>query len=128
MPEPSPDSGTANALNVAAHRGAPPAGRWPVLAVISLGGVVGALARYGIQSAYPHHPGGFAWATFGVNVSGCLLIGVFMMLVTEVWPRQRLLRPFVGVDCSADSPHSPRTLSTSSRPPMLGPPEPLCST
>jgi CrcB protein len=40
---------------------------------------------------------GFPWATFGINVLGCLLIGVLMVLVTDVWTRQRLLRPFLGV-------------------------------
>jgi CrcB protein len=70
---------------------------WPVLAAISAGGTVGALARYGVQEAFPHRPGEFAWATFGANVSGSLLIGVLMVLVDEVWTRQRLLRPFLGV-------------------------------
>jgi CrcB protein len=70
--------------------------RWPVLAVISAGGVVGALARYGLTEAFPHATQGFAWATFGINVSGCLLIGVLMVLVSEVWPTRRLLLPFLG--------------------------------
>lgn len=48
----------------------------PALAVISAGGVAGALARYGLSEAFPHAAEGFAWATFGINVSGCLLIGV----------------------------------------------------
>jgi hypothetical protein len=47
---------------------------WPVLGVISAGGVVGALARYGLGVAFPHPPTGFPWATFAINVSGCLLI------------------------------------------------------
>jgi CrcB protein len=29
-------------------------------------------------------------------VSGCLLIGVLVVLVTEVWAAHRLLRPFLG--------------------------------
>jgi fluoride exporter len=40
---------------------------------------------------------GFPWATFAANVSGCLLIGVLMVLVTEVWAGRWLLRPFLGV-------------------------------
>ncbi|GAB3808598.1 fluoride efflux transporter FluC [Micromonospora zhanjiangensis] len=70
---------------------------WPVLAAISAGGVLGALARYGLQSAFPHPATGFPWATFGTNVSGCLLIGVLMVLVTQVWPGRALVRPFLGV-------------------------------
>jgi CrcB protein len=55
-----------------------------------------ALARYGLTEAFPHATNRFAWATFGVNVSGCLLIGVLMVLVSDVWPTRRLLLPFVG--------------------------------
>jgi fluoride exporter len=69
----------------------------PVLVAVSAGGVLGALARYGISMALPHPPGVFAWSTFLINVSGCLLIGVLMVLITEVWTGRRLLRPFLGV-------------------------------
>ena len=70
---------------------------WAVLGAISAGGALGALARYGLAAAWPHRPGRFPWATFVTNVSGCLLIGVLMVLVTEVWSAHRLLRPFLGV-------------------------------
>jgi CrcB protein len=69
---------------------------WAVLAVVSVGGVAGALARHGISQAVPHGPVGFPWATFAINVSGCLLIGALMVLVSDVWPGRRLLRPFLG--------------------------------
>ncbi|MET7401519.1 CrcB family protein [Dactylosporangium sp. NPDC005572] len=69
----------------------------PVLAAISAGGMLGSAARYGLGLAWPHPPDGFPWATFGINVSGCLLIGVLMVIVNEVATGQRLLRPFVGV-------------------------------
>jgi CrcB protein len=36
-------------------------------------------------------------ATFAVNVLGCLLIGVLMVLISEVWSAHRLTRPFLGV-------------------------------
>jgi CrcB protein len=67
------------------------------LAVISAGGVLGALARYGLTVAFPPAPGRFPWATFGINVTGCLLIGVLMVLVSDVWAGRRLIRPFLGV-------------------------------
>jgi CrcB protein len=67
-----------------------------VLGVISAGGALGALARYGLATAWPHRPGTFPWATFATNVTGCLLIGVLMVLITEVWTAHRLLRPFLG--------------------------------
>ena len=74
-----------------------PAGvRWAVLAVISAGGAVGGLARYAIGQAWPHPVTGFPCATFTINVTGCLLIGVLMVAVTDLWPSQRLIRPFLG--------------------------------
>lgn len=84
-------------LHLPAHRRELRPSPWPVLAAISTGGVVGALARYGLTEVLPHPPGGFGWATFGINVSGCLLIGVLMVLSDQVWSRRRLLRPFLGV-------------------------------
>jgi CrcB protein len=68
-----------------------------VLLAISAGGVVGALARHGLGELVPHGAGDWPWATWVTNVSGCLLIGGLMVLVTEVWPEQRYLRPFLGV-------------------------------
>lgn len=68
-----------------------------VLVSIACGGVLGTLARHGLTVAFPHAPGGMSWATLSINASGCLLIGVLMVLISEVWPGQRLLRPFLGV-------------------------------
>jgi CrcB protein len=59
--------------------------------------VLGALARYGAATAWPHPASGFPWSTFVVNVTGCLLIGVLMVIVTDVLPHRRLVRPFLGV-------------------------------
>ena len=69
----------------------------PVLAVISAGGVLGALARYGLSEIWPHDPRDFAWSTWTINVTGCFLIGVLMALIARYAPGQRLLRPFWGV-------------------------------
>lgn len=35
-------------------------------------------------------------STWVINVLGCALIGVLMVLITDVWQRQRLIRPFLG--------------------------------
>ena len=71
---------------------------WDVLAVVAVGGALGALGRYGLSVAVPPSPGGFPWATFATNVSGCLLIGILMVSLTETAARpHRLLRPFLGV-------------------------------
>lgn len=68
-----------------------------VILVVAAGGVLGALARHGITVAFPHGPQSMPWATLAVNITGCLLIGLLMPLVTEVWTGRRLLRPFLGV-------------------------------
>ncbi|WP_433003331.1 fluoride efflux transporter CrcB [Kribbella sp. CA-294648] len=67
-----------------------------VVGAVALGGMIGAAARYLIGQAWPTPSSGFPWATFTINVTGCALIGVLMVLVTDVWQRQRLLRPFLG--------------------------------
>jgi CrcB protein len=68
-----------------------------VLAVIAVGGVAGALARYGLSEALPHRGSQFPLATFLTNVTGCLAIGVLMYFLMEVWPPRRYARPFLGV-------------------------------
>lgn len=69
--------------------------QWATLAAISAGGMAGALARYAISTAFPS--GAFAWATLLVNVAGCLVIGMLMVAIGEVWRVHRLVRPFLGV-------------------------------
>ncbi|MEH1165049.1 CrcB family protein [Micromonospora sp. CPCC 205539] len=68
-----------------------------VLAAIAVGGVLGALARAGLQQAVPHGPTGFPWATFGINLTGCLLIGVLMAVLGHLGGGHPLVRPFLGV-------------------------------
>jgi CrcB protein len=89
-------------LHVPAQR-AEAAGRrkWPVLAVISAGGMAGSLARYGATLLWPAAPGAFPWTVLWVNVVGCALIGVLMVLVGRGGrggrPAHPLVRPFLGV-------------------------------
>jgi CrcB protein len=68
-----------------------------VLPVIAAGGMLGAGARHAASQAWPAPSGSVPWATLGVNVAGCLLIGVLMVLVVEVGGAHPLLRPFAGV-------------------------------
>ncbi|WP_433220251.1 fluoride efflux transporter FluC [Dactylosporangium sp. CS-047395] len=84
-------------LHVPAQRAELRPSPWPVLGAISAGGAIGALSRYGVALAWPHAPGGFPWSTFVINVTGCLLIGALMVVVTEVVTGRPLLRPFAGV-------------------------------
>jgi CrcB protein len=68
-----------------------------VVGVIAAGGALGASARYGVGLALPHPPDGWPWSTLLVNATGCLLIGVLMVLIMEVRVGHRLIRPFLGV-------------------------------
>ena len=44
---------------------------------VAAGGALGASARWGVGEAVaPAGAGGFPWHTFGINVLGCLLIGL----------------------------------------------------
>lgn len=67
-----------------------------VVAVVALGGATGASARYGAAVLWPTATGGFPWTTLVVNVVGCAVIGVFMVVISEAWPAHRLVRPFFG--------------------------------
>ena len=58
---------------------------------------MGAEARYGLAVALPHAPGEWPWSTLVANVTGCLLIGVLMVLVTERLRAHPLVRPLLGV-------------------------------
>ncbi|MGW6587309.1 MULTISPECIES: fluoride efflux transporter FluC [Streptomyces] len=78
--------------------GPPSAPQGRVLAAVASGGALGALARYGALVLWPTPGHGFPWTVFVVNVTGCALIGVLMVLTVE---RGRithpLVRPFLGV-------------------------------
>ncbi|MEU8113906.1 CrcB family protein [Micromonospora sp. NPDC048947] len=98
MPEPfEPRTDPDVDLRVPADRRELTARPATILAAIAAGGVLGALARAGLQHAVPHPPSGFGWATFIVNTSGCLLIGVLMAVLGHLGGGHPLARPFLGV-------------------------------
>jgi len=71
--------------------------RWDILLVISMGGALGSLARWGVGELLPWSGEDFPWATFIENVSGGFLLGVLMVFLLDVLPPRRYLRPFLGV-------------------------------
>jgi CrcB protein len=68
-----------------------------VLAVVAAGGVLGSEARYALERAFPSPTGHWPLATWAINVAGSLLIGVLMVVVTELRVPHRLVRPFLGI-------------------------------
>lgn len=71
-------------------------GEATLLLVIAAGGAVGAAGRYGAALAWPTADAAFPWTTLLVNVVGCALMGVLMVLVTERFSAPALVRPFLG--------------------------------
>lgn len=67
------------------------------LVAVAAGGVVGSLGRWALGLALPHASGTFPWATFTVNVSGALAMGVLVAFLVARPGTHRLARPFVGV-------------------------------
>ncbi|WP_093876021.1 fluoride efflux transporter CrcB [Streptomyces sp. TLI_105] len=69
----------------------------PVVAAVAAGGALGAAARYGAALAWPTPVGAFPWTILTVNATGCLVLGVLMVLLTETATAPHpLLRPFLG--------------------------------
>ncbi|NEB74314.1 fluoride efflux transporter CrcB [Streptomyces sp. SID14478] len=67
-----------------------------VLMVIAVGGALGAVARFGASRIWPTAADSFPVTTLAVNAVGCLVIGIFLVAVTEVFSAHALLRPFFG--------------------------------
>jgi fluoride exporter len=71
-------------------------------AMIAAGGALGAMARYALGGLVQQWAGArFPYGTFVVNISGCLVMGVVMTVLTErgvVHPNWRFLVPvgFIG--------------------------------
>ncbi|MCQ8189832.1 fluoride efflux transporter CrcB [Streptomyces rugosispiralis] len=86
-----PDTGPAPPA-----RHSPWQGQGPVVGVVAVGGALGATARYGASLLWPTPTGAFPWTTLLVNALGCAIIGVFLVLITDMWTAHRLVRPFFG--------------------------------
>lgn len=67
-----------------------------VLAVVALGGMIGATARLELARVLPTSPGQFPWATFWTNLSGSFVLGFVMIVLLERFPPTRYLRPFLA--------------------------------
>lgn len=78
----------------------PAAGRPPLdamtLGAIAAGGVVGALARYGLGVGFPTATGTFPATTLAINLTGSLLLGLLVGVLVSRERAHRLLRPALG--------------------------------
>ncbi|MFB7453583.1 fluoride efflux transporter CrcB [Streptomyces sp. NPDC056194] len=88
----------------------------PVVAVVAAGGALGAVARYAASLAWPTPAGAFPWTILTVNASGCAVLGVLMVLLTETTTAPHpLLRPFLGTGfCGGFTTFSTASLDTRS--------------
>ena len=71
-----------------------------VLPVVALGGALGSLARWGVSEAVDGTGAvgdGFPWATFLVNVTGCLALGVLIGWLADRPSAPWWVRPLVAL-------------------------------
>ncbi|MBO1766722.1 MULTISPECIES: CrcB family protein [unclassified Allobranchiibius] len=71
----------------------PPGRELGTLAMISIGGVVGAVGRYRVGVQWPTSAVGFPWTTFFINVIGSTLLGALLggIELRTAWARWRPL-------------------------------------
>jgi CrcB protein len=82
------------------HVRAAPVPRWrrlDDLGAILAGGFLGALARDEVEHGWTTRAGHFPWATFTINTSGALFLGVVLTLLLKHRGRLRYGRPFLCV-------------------------------
>lgn len=68
-----------------------------IVAVVSLAGVLGSLARYGVSEMWPVRPGHLPWSTLGINLTGSALLGFLLVMLVERLVPTRYARAFVAV-------------------------------
>jgi CrcB protein len=68
-----------------------------VVAAIAAGGAIGGLIRGGAVKLAPLHEGHWPWATFCVNIAGCLILGFAVTLLLGRRRPPLLALAFVGV-------------------------------
>ncbi len=70
---------------------------WNQVMVVSIGGALGANARYWLSVVLAKWTGPrFPWATFTINITGSFAIGLLAVVLSHRWPHQ-LWRLFVVV-------------------------------
>jgi len=67
------------------------------LLAIFVGGAIGTVSRFLLDTAHPTPTGHFPFTTLLINLTGSLAIGLLMPLMDRVTPRVPLARPFLVV-------------------------------
>jgi fluoride exporter len=67
------------------------------LLAVFVGGAIGTVCRYLLDSHHPIAQGHFPWPTLVINLSGSLAIGILVPLTEHVASRAPLARPFLVV-------------------------------
>lgn len=67
------------------------------LILVAMGGAIGSMARFGVSSLVVKqvNPVNFPWGTFSVNVLGCMLAGVFLLVAESMQSISQEARLFV---------------------------------
>ena len=66
-----------------------------MLGAVALGGFAGGEARYLLGLAFPTGHATFPATTFAINVSGSFVLALLLVLILEVWPPTKYLRPLL---------------------------------
>jgi CrcB protein len=67
------------------------------LLMIALGGALGSVLRYTVDGAVVDRLGPTTLGTFAVNVTGALLLGLFVGVTEERWLAPPLARPAIAI-------------------------------
>lgn len=67
-----------------------------MLGAVAVGGFLGGEARYLLGLAFPTAHGAFPATIFAINVSGSFILALLLVLILEVWPPTKYLRPLLA--------------------------------
>jgi CrcB protein len=64
--------------------------------IVGFGGAAGALLRDAVAVSFAAAKGHIPWGTVGINLSGCLALGMLLGILALQFPRSRLARLLLG--------------------------------
>jgi len=91
-----PDLQVDDVVGTSARRPRLPHFSLDVVVAVFVGGVLGGLARYAVEQVAATPKRGFPWDVLVINVMGAFGLALLVILVVEVLPPNRYLRPGLG--------------------------------